>query len=151
MVKLTQIDDESKTAFEQPESVEVPKTEPVEVASESDDSESESDVEDDFDFESETVFDRIVALKDIIAPERRESLVSVVDTVKSYANCALNKSGIFLWTLTSSALLLGVPLSLAILAETQIQEMEKEMSLQQSAQEVLAPGSEGAFAEKEAK
>lgn len=32
MVKLTQIDDESKTAFEQPESVEVPKTEPVEVA-----------------------------------------------------------------------------------------------------------------------
>lgn len=149
MVKLTQIDDESKTAFEQPETVQVPKTETVDASS--DESESESDVEDDFDFDSETVYDRIVALKDIVPPQSRETILSVAQTAQSYANYALNRSGAFLWALTSSALLLGVPLSLAILAETQIQEMEKEMSLQQSAQEVLAPGSEGAFAEKEAK
>ncbi|KAK6461630.1 mitochondrial outer membrane translocase complex, subunit Tom22 [Scheffersomyces coipomensis] len=143
MVKLTQIDDET---FENVETVPTPKT----TVNESDESDSESELEDedDFDFESETVYDRIVALKDIIAPEQRDQIANLGSTVVSYVNSGLNSSGSFLWTLTSSALLLGVPLSLAILAETQLQEMEKDISLQQSAQDVLAPGSEGAFAEK---
>lgn len=145
MVKLTQIDDE---AFEQSETFTAPKSESV--VSESEESDSDSDLEDDFDFESETVYDRIVALKDIIDPEQREKIVSVTSALKLYVNYGLNSTGSLLWTLTSSALLLGVPLSLAIIAETQLQEMEKDLSLQQSAQEVLAPGSESAFAEKTA-
>lgn len=142
MVKLTQVDDETATTFE--------KTAPAVQSFDDSDSGSDSEFEDDFDFESETLYDRLVALKDIIPPSQRTQVVNAVETVQSYANCALSRGGSLLWGLTSSALLLGVPLSLAILAETQLQEMEKEMSLQKSAQEVLAPGSESAFGEKSA-
>ncbi|ODV77148.1 mitochondrial import translocase, subunit Tom22 [Suhomyces tanzawaensis NRRL Y-17324] len=138
MVKLTQIDDESNAAFSQPEATTVPKTESYSDS----ESESDSDVEDDFDYENETIYDRIVALKDIIAPEQRVKISSFSESVKSYVNCGLNKSGTLLWALTSSALLLGVPLSLAILAETQLQEMENQLSLQPGAQDVLAAGAE---------
>lgn len=143
MVKLTQVDD--ATAKEFP-------NEKLQFASsnvsDSDASDSESDFEDDFDIENETLVDRLLALKDIIPPENRTQLLNATETAKSYLSAALNRSGNLLWGLTSSALLLGVPLSLAILAETQLQEMEKEMSLQQSAQDVMAPGSETAFDEK---
>lgn len=142
MVKLTQIDDTDAAAFENVDATPVV-TKPE--AYESDDSDSDSDIEDDYDIENETIYDRVVALKDIIDPQQRQQLSSSVELVKSYVNCAVNKSGNLLWTVTSSILLLGVPLSLAILSETQLQEMEKEMSLQQSAQDVLAPGSEAAF------
>lgn len=144
MVKLTQVDDETATQFEA--------TAPAASKQTIYDSESdsESDFEDDLDLENETIYDRIVALKDIIPPNQRTQLSSAVDSVKSLANATLTKGGAVLWGATSSLLLLGVPLSLAILAETQLQEMEKEMSLQKSAQEVLAPGSEGAFGEKAA-
>ncbi|KAK6201220.1 mitochondrial outer membrane translocase complex, subunit Tom22 [Scheffersomyces amazonensis] len=143
MVKLTQIDDET---FENVESkVEASKS----SLNESDESESESDLEDDdFDYENETVYDRIIALKDIIAPEQRDQIANLGSTITSYITSGINSTGSLFWTLTSSALLLGVPLSLAILAETQLQEMEKDISLQQSAQDVLAPGSEAAFSEK---
>lgn len=140
MVKLTQINDESSAQYTEPLGAE--KTEVYT-------SDSESDIDDDeFDIETETIYERVVALKDIIAPESRNSISTAVQSMKSYANSALKKTGSITWALTSSALLLAVPLSLAILAETQIQEMEKEMSLQQSAQDVMAPGSEAAFAEK---
>lgn len=142
MVKLTQIDDTDAAAFEKVDATPVA-TKPETY--ESDDSDSDSDIDDDYDIENETIYDRVVALKDIIDPQQRQQLVSSVELVKSYVNGAVNKSGNLLWTLTSSILLLGVPLSLAILSETQLQEMEKEMSLQQSAQDVLAPGSEAAF------
>ncbi|EGW30066.1 uncharacterized protein SPAPADRAFT_52901 [Spathaspora passalidarum NRRL Y-27907] len=143
MVKLTQIDDETQAQFE-----EKPASTSIVDSEEESESESDDEFDDDYDFENETIYDRIVALKDIIAPEQREQLVSVTETIKSTVNATLNNGGKFLWTLTSSALLLGVPLALAILSETQLQEMEKDLSLQQSAQDVLAPGSEAAFSEK---
>lgn len=138
MVKLTQVDDETATQFEQTSA------KPADVYNESE-SDSDSDVEDDFDIENETIYDRIVALRDIIPPNQRDQIVSTASTLRGLVSSGFNKGGALLWTVTSSILLLGVPLSLAILAETQLQEMEKEMSLQKSAQEVLAPGSEGAF------
>lgn len=139
MVKLTQVDDETATQFE--------KTAPAAGAQtySDSDSDSDSDYEDDFDLEHETIYDRIVALKDVVPPNQRTQIVSAVESAKSVASTVFSKGGSLLWGVTSSILLLGVPLSLAILAETQLQEMEKEMSLQQSAQEVLAPGSESAF------
>lgn len=133
MVKLTQVDDESAATFN--------KT-PAAASYSDSESDSESDFEDDFDIDNETFYDRIVALKDIVPPNQRTQITDAISSVQSISNTLLKKSGTLLWTLTSSALLLGVPLSLAILAETQLQEMEKEMSLQKSAQEVLAPGSD---------
>lgn len=141
MVKLTQVDDETATQFE--------KSAPAAAQFEADSaSDSESDYDDDFDVETETIYDRIVALKDIIPPNQRSQIVNTAESVQLLVSSAASKGGALLWAVTSSILLLGVPLSLAILSETQLQEMEKEMSLQKSAQEVLAPGSEGAFGEE---
>lgn len=134
MVKLTQIDETQAAEKATEQKYPVPQDET--------DSESESEVEDDFDLENETLYERIVALKDIIPPQQRSQIVGLGDLIKSQVSSGLTKGGNLLWTLTSSALLLGVPLSLAILAETQLQEMEKEMSLQQSAQDVLTSSSQ---------
>lgn len=140
MVRLTQVEDESAQTFEQPAAA-------AKEAFSDSDSDSEWEVEDDFDLD-ESLLDRIVALKDIIPPSQRSALTSGVSSVQQLIKSGLSTSGNFLWVLTSSALLLGVPAALAIMAESQIKEMEKELTLQQSAQDVLAPGSEGAFAEK---
>lgn len=139
MVKLTQIDDESNTVINDfPE-----KVVNGDVASESEESDSDSDIdEDEYDLENETIYDRIVALKDIIDPQQRQKIVGGAETVQSYITSALTKSGSLLWTLTASALLLGVPLSMAILAETQLKEMENQLNLQPGAQDVLATGVE---------
>lgn len=149
MVKLTQVDDESSNKFQESSTSSNVTPESKEKFEESD-SDSDSDIEDDFDFENETVLDRIIALKDIISPSQRSAIISSTYTVQDYLRSGLNKSGNFLWILSSSLLLLGVPAALAIMAESQIQEMEKELTLQQSAQDVLAPGSESAFDEKKA-
>lgn len=125
MVKLSQIDDETASTFQQ--SAQQP--EKTEKYSEESESESDSDYDDEFDIENETLYDRVVALKDIIPPSQRTQIVSVAETARALITSGINKSGNLLWTLTSSALILGVPLSLAILAETQLQEMEKEMLL----------------------
>lgn len=130
MVKLTQVDENTVNQVNK----DTPKDEKTYEESES---ESDSDVEDDFD-ESETLLERIAALKEIVPPKQRRQIYALGKTATSTFNTGLTKGGNILWTLTSSALLLGVPLSLAILAETQLQEMEKDISLQQSAQDVLA-------------
>lgn len=145
MVKLTQVDDEVSSQYE---SATTQSTTEAKQQVESDSDSDESDFEDDFDYENETIYERIVALKDIIPPSQRSAIGSSVYTIKDYVRSGLSASGNLLWILSSSALLLGVPAALAIMAESQIQEMEKELTLQQSAQDVLAPGSEAAFAEK---
>ncbi|RCK65568.1 Factor arrest protein 11 [Candida viswanathii] len=81
--------------------------------------------DDDFDFENETVLDRLRAI------------ASLTSSVSELVRAGVNNGGKFL--------LLGVPLALAILSETQLQEMERGMALEKSAQDVLAPGSEAAF------
>lgn len=139
MVKLTQIEDESNgNTFPEAATASVPKEE--EYLSTDD----EEDWDDEFD-EDETLLDRIVALKDIISPSQKDALSSLQQTLQSTTSSFFSKTGSFLWVLTSSTLLLGVPLALSILNEQQLLEMEKEMSLQQSSQELLAPGSDSAF------
>ncbi|CAX40790.1 mitochondrial import receptor subunit, putative [Candida dubliniensis CD36] len=144
MVKLTQIDDETQQQFENQS---VAKNNHIidEASSEEEsDDDDESDL-DDFDFENETLLERIVALKDMVPPEQREAIYNLSSTLQGLFKSSVQNGGKFLWTLTSSSLLLGVPLALAILSETQLQEMERGMSLEKSAQDVLAPGSEAAF------
>ncbi|KAI5965113.1 TOM22 [Candida theae] len=147
MVKLTQVEDEFQTNYSDGNTT----VEKVEVDTFADsDSEFEDDEEDDdFDIENETIYERVAALKDIISPQHRDQIYNLSATVSSYVQSGLNNGGKLLWTLTSSSLLLGVPLALAILSETQLQEMESNMGLQQSAQDVLAPGSEEAFGKKQ--
>ncbi|CAI5760275.1 unnamed protein product [Candida verbasci] len=146
MVKLTQIDDETHQQFEQQQHT---TSKSIIEDDFSEEDEEDSDIEDDFDFENETIYDRIVALKDIVPPEHRENIYKASTTLQNSISSIFNQGGKLLWVLTSSSLLLGVPLAMAILSETQLQEMEKDMSLQKSAQDVLAPGSEQAFDKKQ--
>lgn len=146
MVKLTQVEDESQINYSDGTTT----VEKVEIDTFSDSDSEYDEEEDDFDIENETIYDRVVALKDIISPQHRDQLCNLTSSLTSYFQLGLNNGGKLLWTLTSSSLLLGVPLALAILSETQLQEMENNMGLQQSAQDVLAPGSEEAFGKKQA-
>lgn len=104
-------------------------------------SDSESDWEDDFD-PDETFAERIDALKDILTPEQRSAISSVFSATKNASVYLAHKSGQTLWYLTTTSLLLGVPLALSILSETQLTELEKEMNLQQQSGDILAPGAQ---------
>lgn len=102
------------------------------------DSTLESDVSevDDGDALDESFLDRVAALKDIVPPTYRKRISNVSSTGYSWASRALSLSGKTLWVVSTSALLLGVPWALAFSEEQQVQEMEKEMRMQQSANEV---------------
>lgn len=136
MVKLTQIEDEQEAAFQEQQaqtSANAP------VVDEDFETESESDSDDDDFDEDETIYERIVALKDIVPPKQRSQIFGFASGVYNTLYSGVSKAGNFTWILTTSALLLGVPLSLSILAEQQLMELEKEFKLQQGANDILAP------------
>jgi import receptor subunit TOM22 len=131
MVKLTQVEDEQEIQLqEQKADANAPII----------DDESEEEDDDDYFDEDETIYERIVALKDIVPPKQRDQVSNVVSSAYSTVYSAVSKVGNLTWVLTTSALLLGVPLSLSILAEQQLMELEKEFKLQQGANDILASG-----------
>lgn len=99
--------------------------------------ESEVDSDDeDITLAEETFAERIAALKDIVPPTQRKFLSNTVDTASSWISSTLQFSGKSLWVISTSALLLGVPWALAFAEEQQLAEMEREMKMQQGANEV---------------
>lgn len=111
------------------------------------DEEEEDEDDDDYeeDVSNETVLERIVALKGAIPPSYRYGASSIGSSVYSAVSTALKFSGSAIWIITTSSLLLGVPLTLSVISEQQLIEMEKEMNLSQTSNEVLAPGAESGF------
>lgn len=94
-----------------------------------------SDVEDDESLD-ESLLDRVYALKDMIPPTYRKHVSDAAEQGYSWISSAASFSGKSLWVISTSALLLGVPWALAFSEEQQVQEMEREMRMQQSANEV---------------
>ncbi|KAH3686358.1 hypothetical protein WICPIJ_002720 [Wickerhamomyces pijperi] len=142
MVKLTQIDDE--TEFQEQKTTSTGPVVQEEADFEDEESEEEEEAsddefEDDFDI-NETLCERISALKDIIPAQQRTQISNAVSTTYNLFTSGLLKCGSFTWCFTTGALLLGVPLSLSILAEQQLMELEKEFKLQQGANDILASG-----------
>ncbi|MCJ1363578.1 mitochondrial import receptor protein [Acarospora aff. strigata] len=88
----------------------------------------------------ETLTDRLLALRDILPPAQRRYLASTISTATSWARSGLMLGGKTMWVVSTSALLLGVPWVLAWSEEQQMMEMEKEMKMQQNANELLTPG-----------
>jgi import receptor subunit TOM22 len=84
----------------------------------------------------ETFADRLAALKDIVPPTYRKHLSNTLSTTSSWVQTTLNYGGKTLWVVSTSVLLLGVPWALAFAEEQQMAEMEREMKMQQSANEV---------------
>lgn len=139
MVELTEIKDETNNTAPTPQVVPsepLNGTESKEADEQDETDEDDSDFDDDFD-ENETILERIVALKDIISPKQRQTVSNIIGSTTSIIRSVFAKGGSLTWAVTTSALLLGVPLSLSILAEQQLIEMEKTFDLQKDANDLL--------------
>jgi len=89
----------------------------------------------------ETLYERILALQDIIPASARRSISSKVNTTSSWLKSGLVFGGKTLWVVSTSALLLGVPWALAYSEEQMIVEQERaELQAQRAQNEFMAPG-----------
>lgn len=138
MVELTEIKDDAEQLQQTHQEVE-------KKGMEDNYSSDEDAFEDDFK-EDETLFERICALRDIVPPSYRSRIVNLYNTGANLVSSLTSKSGNVAWILTTSALLLGVPLSLSILSEQQLIEMEKTFDLQNSTGDMLTKADETAKA-----
>lgn len=89
-----------------------------------------------FNADAETYSERIYALKDMIAPTTRDRLAAALAGTTSYLKRGANLAGNAAWILTTSALLVGLPLMLSIEGEAGIVQQEKEYNLSLAQQPV---------------
>jgi import receptor subunit TOM22 len=102
-----------------------------------------SDISDDDDFfdpNSESIYDRVVALKDIVSPKTRSSLSRTLESAQAWASWGWFSAGSVAWVVSTSALLVGLPLALAIEDETRIVQQEREMQMQSQGQQQVSYG-----------
>ena len=101
--------------------------------------ESEISTDSAIDIETETFYERISALKDIIPPRSRRRITSTVSALTSATKTGLSFGGKALWVISTSAFLLGVPWALAYAEEEQYVQMEREQGMIRGANEVCHP------------
>ncbi|KAG8682745.1 mitochondrial import receptor protein [Ceratobasidium sp. 428] len=90
--------------------------------------------------ERETIAERLAALVDIVPPATRHSISTRLSNAASVAKKVGKIGGNIIWVVTTSALLVGLPLALALEDEAKIVQQEKEMlAQQQGAQGMLNP------------
>lgn len=109
-----------------------------ETESDISDTDSISTVSSAGDVSEETLIERFYALKDIISPTTRLSIAKKWNWSTSALKTTGKWTGNAVWVLTTSALLVGLPLALAIEDEARIVAQEKEMQMQQSGQQSVS-------------
>lgn len=125
MVKLQEVEDEHFVQ-EQPG----PKEDDADYVDTDSEISSEDDSDDDDDETlEETVYERLVALKDMIPPKHRAKISGAFNTTYNMVASTLRFGGNAMWILSTSAIMLGVPYALAVGEEQQMVEMEKEMKV----------------------
>ncbi|KAL0960645.1 hypothetical protein HGRIS_005673 [Hohenbuehelia grisea] len=87
----------------------------------------------------ESVLDRIAALVDIVPPTTRHAISTKISRTASLLKRASKVAGNVVWIVTTSALLVALPLALALEDEAKIVAQEKELLEQQQGQQMLAP------------
>jgi len=88
--------------------------------------------------QDETLYDRLAALVDIVPPTTRHSISSRVSKAASFVKRGGKLAGNIVWIVTTSALLIGLPLALSLEDEAKIVAQEQEMlAQQQGAQQML--------------
>ncbi|KAH8145492.1 uncharacterized protein LAJ45_10462 [Morchella importuna] len=90
----------------------------------------------------ETLYDRVVALKDIIPPRQRAVLSAVLASAYGVMKSGLSMGGTTLWVLVTGAFVVGVPFAVAVGDEQQLVEMERDMKMQQFTTDSLSPGAQ---------
>lgn len=85
----------------------------------------------------ETFLERVAALADVIPPATRHSISSRISKTASFLRKGRKIAGNIIWIVTTSALLVALPLALSLEDEAKIVAQEKEMlEQQQGAQQV---------------
>lgn len=109
---------------------------------------SEISNESDFDPSSETLAERLYALRDMIPPTTRGWVSSRVSSFSAKAWSVLSFGGKGAWVITTSALFFGVPFALSFAEDQQLTAMEQEYNMRQTGSELLTAGSDQSTAEK---
>lgn len=86
----------------------------------------------------ESFYERIVALADIIPPATRQSISNQFSKTTSFVKTSSKVVGSIVWIVTTSALLIGLPLALSLEDEAKVVQQEKELLAQQQGQNVSA-------------
>ena len=85
----------------------------------------------------ESFYDRLSALVDIVPPTTRQSISSSLSKTTAFFKKTGRVVGNVVWIVTTSALLVGLPLALSLEDEAKIVQQEQEMlAQQQGAQQV---------------
>jgi import receptor subunit TOM22 len=88
----------------------------------------------------ESFLDRLAALKDIIPPTTRHDISSRLSNTASWIKRGGKLAGNIVWVVTTSALLVALPLALSLEDEAKIVAQEKEMLEQQQGAQQASPG-----------
>lgn len=95
------------------------------------------DLIDNFDPSRETFAERIYALKDIVPPSTRQRLSTAYSKSSGYLKIGARGVGLTGWYVTTTLLLLALPVAIAVEGETQFVAQEKfEKDQMQGAQQV---------------
>lgn len=89
--------------------------------------------------ESESLSDRFYALKDMLAPSTRSTIARSVGSTVGWIKWSGLKVGGAAWIVTTSALLVGLPLGLCIETEAGMIQQEKEYGAGLGAPQVSSP------------
>ncbi|KAF7314276.1 Mitochondrial import receptor subunit TOM22 [Mycena kentingensis (nom. inval.)] len=88
----------------------------------------------------ESLFDRLAALVDIVPPTTRHAISERVSKSASLLKRGGKLAGNFVWIITTSALLVALPLALVLEDEAKIVAQERELlEQQQGQQQMLGP------------
>lgn len=92
----------------------------------------------------ETIYDRLAALKDMVPPETRLVWGEGYRAARAWAAWSFDAAGNVAWWVSTSAILVGLPLALAIEDETRLVQQEREMQMQQQGQQQVSLRAGGA-------
>jgi import receptor subunit TOM22 len=88
----------------------------------------------------ESVLDRLAALVDIVPPTTRHAISQRVSKTASWIKWGGKRAGGFVWVVTTSALLVALPLALVLEDEAKIVAQEREFLEQQQGQQQVSLG-----------
>ncbi|KAK4106307.1 mitochondrial import translocase, subunit Tom22, partial [Parathielavia hyrcaniae] len=134
MVQLVEVEDEH---FQQPQPG------PEEEDEDFTDTDSEISTESNYDPSDETLAERLDALRDMIPATARGWIHHKYEVTTSTVKSVLSFAGRAAWTVSVSALLVGVPFALAYGEDQNFAAMEQEQRMRELGGEVLTAGAGG--------
>lgn len=87
----------------------------------------------------ESFYERLSALVDIVPPTTRHSISNKISATASFVKSTGKLVGTLVWVVTTSALLVGLPLAMSLEDEAKVVAQEQEMLAQQRGAQQVCP------------